>query len=99
MTQFMMPMETFAEKNHCRIIAATSRNDSEREKMNCESMLSSGGRPVHLLIAGERGLLQAGRDREDAHQHWRATWTTVVPLRGRRQPRGPVQVELSTGGT
>lgn len=40
-TQFMMPMETFAEKNHCRIITATSRNDSEREKMNCESMLSS----------------------------------------------------------
>ena len=40
-TKFMMPMETFAEKNNCRIITATSRNDSEREKRNCESMLSS----------------------------------------------------------
>ena len=40
-TKFMMPMETFAEKNHCRIITATSRNDSEREKRNCEYMLSS----------------------------------------------------------
>lgn len=40
-TKIMMPMETFAEKNHCRIITATSRNDSEREKWNCESMLSS----------------------------------------------------------
>lgn len=40
-TKFMMPMETFAEKNNCRIIAATSRNNSERERRNCESMLSS----------------------------------------------------------
>ena len=40
-TKIMMPMETFAERNNCRIITATSRNDSEREKRNCESMLSS----------------------------------------------------------
>lgn len=40
-TKFMMPMENFAERNNCRIITATSRNDSEREKQNCEAMLSS----------------------------------------------------------
>ena len=40
-TKMLMPMETFAENHKCRIITATSRNDSERERRNCEAMLSS----------------------------------------------------------
>lgn len=40
-TKMLMPMETFAENHKCRIITATSRNDSDRERRNCEAMLSS----------------------------------------------------------
>jgi len=40
-TQILTPMESFAESHNSRIIMATSRNDSGRERKNCESLLSS----------------------------------------------------------
>lgn len=40
-SSILLPMENFAEKHGSRVIWATSRNDRERERKNCEAMLSS----------------------------------------------------------
>lgn len=40
-SSMLMPLETFAEQIGSRVIWSTSRNDKEREKRNCEALLSS----------------------------------------------------------
>lgn len=40
-SSILLPMENFAENHGSRVIWATSRNDKERERKNCEAMLSS----------------------------------------------------------
>lgn len=40
-SSILFPMENFAEKHGSRVIWATSRNNKERERTNCEAMLSS----------------------------------------------------------
>ena len=82
-TKFMMPMETFAEKNNCRIITATSRNDSEREKRNCESMLSSkvDGCLFSLNPWQTKRISECwpGQKRRRSFS-WRVTWKAVICL-------------------
>ena len=74
-SSMLMPLETFAENVGSRVIWSTSRNDKEREKRNCEALLSS---KVDVLFVFFQFL-----ENEEYFRHLSKTEKTPIIFLGR----------------